>query len=61
MSYKEKLERRAGGQKGQGLGWSTVDPQRYCCATLINRKSTTVQAPGRADLGLSEATQRVTR
>jgi len=38
-------------------GRSTTDPLHYHCATLINRKSTKVQAPGsgHASLGESES------
>ena len=60
---KEKLDRRAWGLEGWAPDWSTANPRRYHYATLINRKSTKVQAPGsgHADPGLSEATERAVR
>ena len=42
---KENLRDEKGAWKKKGSGWSTADPRCYRCATLITRKSTTVQTP----------------
>ena len=50
-----------GAWKDRVSDWSTVDPGHYRCATLITRKSITVQAlgSGYGDPGESETPQRV--
>jgi len=44
-SQNENSRDEQGGSEGQGSRWSTTDPWRYRCATLITKKSTTVWAP----------------
>jgi len=62
MGYKIKTrEMSRGAWKNRVSDWSSTDPLRFRCATLINRMSITVQAPGPvyADRGEPKTSQRV--
>ena len=53
-----KLQKRNSRVEHEGLeendlGWSTADPLRYSFVTLINKKSTIVQAPESGHAGRS--------
>jgi len=51
---KENSRAERGGLEGTDPGWSTADALRYRCATLIKKKSITVQAPGSGHAGPGE-------
>ena len=61
-AYELQKENSRDGQwtwKDRALDWSTADPRRFHCATLINRKSIITKAlrSGHADPGQSETPQ----
>jgi len=55
MSTKGKLKSRAWGMEEKDPKRVTADPLCYCCATLINKESTTVQVPGSGHAGTGES------
>ena len=60
---RKNLRDEQGTLKDRAPDWSTADPRCYRCATLINRKSTTVQASRSKHAGPreSETPQHVVR
>jgi len=52
---KENSRVEQGGLKEKDPERSTSNSLRYCCATLINKKSTTVQASGSEHVGSGES------
>jgi len=54
-SYKKELKGRVGGLEEKDPGGGTADPLCYCCATLINKESITVEASRCGHAGLGES------
>ena len=54
-SYKKEIREPSRGVEENDPERSTDDPLRYRCITLINRKSTMVQAPGAGHAGLGKS------